>query len=101
MKFYLAEMEMREAVEEAKTLEDFVRIGFSHVEFKSKRGEIFYCYEMIGDHEVEAYPIHRADPMVERLNGETPVEFVCYDRDDDGYTIVIIEEKKDEEVQSN
>lgn len=95
MKFYLAEMEMYENVKEAKTLEDFVRIGFSHVEFKSKRGEMFYCYEMIGDHEVEGYPIHRADPSLERIDGGTEVEFVGFDKDDDGYTIVEVKEVKE------
>lgn len=94
MKFYLAEMEMYENVNEAKTLEDFIRIGFSHVEFKNKRGEVLYCYEMIGDHQVEAYPIHRADPTVERLDGSIEVDFVGFDKDDDGYTIVEIKERK-------
>lgn len=93
MKFYLAEMEMREAVEEAKTLEDFVRIGLSHVDYVDKKGERWLCYEMVGSHEVEAYPMYSNDPMVARLDGETEVVFCGYDRDDDGYTIVEVKEK--------
>lgn len=98
MKFYLAELEMREAVEEAKTLEDFVRIGFSHVDYVDKKGERWLCYEMIGDHEVEGYPMYSKDPMLKRLGGEVEVAFCNYDQDGDGFTTVIVKEKVDEEV---
>lgn len=92
MKFYLAEMEAKEAVDEAKTLEDFVMIGFSHVEYIAKNKERYFCYEMMGDHEVEAYPMNREEPMIEKIDGTTEAKFVCYDRDADGYTTIVVEE---------
>lgn len=93
MQFYQAELEMREAVEDGKTLEDFVRIGFSHVKFKSKKHGMFLCYEMIGDHTVESYPMYADDPMVVKLDGAIKVRFSHYDTDCEGFTVIEVEEE--------
>ncbi len=93
MKFYQAELEARDLVNSGETLEDFVRIGFSHVKFKSKKHGVFLCYEMIGDHTVEGYPMYADEPMVEKLDGTTKVRFSHYDTDCDGFTVIEVEEE--------
>lgn len=92
MKFWMAEQDMMNDVVEAETLADYVRIGFSRVDFLDKNKKLYFCYELTGDDEVDAYPMNSNDPMITHLNGSTRVRFNGYDKDSDGYTTIEVEE---------
>ena len=94
MKFYLAEKESFDNLSRAQTLGDVVRIGFNRVDFKDKDGHSYECYEITDGKYVISYHCQDGDSIMERLDGDIPIDQLEteIDRDEDQYTIVSVKE---------
>ncbi len=102
MRFYMAEKEAFDELGACETLGDVVRIGFNRVDFKDKNGDWYECYDITESKWVIGYK--RNANAGEDKHVKLPIDIeidqfeTALDRDEDQYTIVIVEELvRDEE----
>lgn len=93
MKFFMAEREAFEELEASRTLGEIVRIGFNRVDFIDKDGEMFECWEMMGN-KVIGHQYKDGEPVEIKIDGDTTIDqcSVLIDRDEDNYTIIQVTE---------
>ena len=82
MKLWQAEKEAFDALLNAQTLEDFVRIGFNSVRVELDGDNHIWVYEMVGD--------HTCGGMGVNLDGRTPAKLDEITTDDDGYHVIYV-----------
>lgn len=88
MRLWQVEQEAFKAMEEAKTLADFVRIGFNSVRVIIDSDNIIYLTDMVGDHKVGGQGIE--------LDGRIPAELDQLDTDDLGLHIIYVKVKPED-----
>lgn len=91
MKLWQAEKEAFDAMEEAKTLADFVRIGFNAVHYKD-----YVLYEMVGDNVVGGVELGSGVSDGVKLDGSIKVELADFTNDDNGYHVIEVKDKEEE-----
>lgn len=91
MKLWQAEKEAFDAMEEAKTLADFVRIGFNAVYYKD-----YVLYELVGDNAVSGVELGSGVSDGVKLDGSIKVELADFTTDDDGYHVIEVKDKEEE-----
>lgn len=94
MKFYMAEKEAFDELGASETLGDIIRIGFNRVDFISKDGKRFECWEMSGNNKVLGHRYEDGEYVDLELDGDTPIDqdSIMLDRDEDYYTIIQVKE---------
>ena len=92
MRFYIAERDALEEARAAETIGDLIHIGFNRVDFKRLDGYTYECWEFANGKEVQAY----RRPSCESVNLPSDIKIdrrrMYFDKDEDGYTIVEVEE---------
>ena len=91
MKLWQAEKEAFDAMEEAKTLADFVRIGFNAVHYKD-----YVLYEMVGDNVVGGVKLGSGVSDGVKLDGSIKVKLADFTTDDNGYHVIEVKDKEEE-----
>lgn len=94
MELWQAEMSAFRAVKKAKTLADYLRIGFNRVDFVDKNGHTYQCYELSGDNKTNLYKRSVSiDGIVYDFDANIKVKFDGYDYDEDDYRFVKVSEE--------
>lgn len=96
MKLWQAEKEAFDAMEEAKTLADFVRIGFNAVHYKD-----YVLWEMVGGNKVSGEENTSKGMEYVELDGDIPVELNEFTTDDLGFHVVYVKDSERENNGSN
>lgn len=96
MRFYIAERDALEEARAAETIGDLIRIGFNRVDFKRLDGYTYECWEFANGKEVQAYRRPSGEPVILSADIKIDRHRVYFDKDEDGYTIVEVEEYSDE-----
>lgn len=99
MRFYIAEREALEEARAAETIGDLIRIGFNRVDFKRLDGYTYECWEFANGKEVQAYRRPSCEPVNLPADIKIDRRRMYFDKDEDGYTIVEVEEKEDEQQE--
>ena len=89
MKLWQAEKEAFDAMDQAKTLADFVRIGFNAVHYKD-----YVLMEMSGDNKVSGEEFSNDAVGCVELDGSIPVELDDFTTDDLGYHVIRVKDKE-------
>ena len=94
MRFYMAEKEAFDELEESETLGDIIRIGFNRVDFINSDGKKFECWEMSGNNKVLGHRYEDGEYADLELDGDITIDkhSIIVDRDEDNYTIIQVEE---------
>lgn len=96
MRFYIAERDALEEARAAETIGDLIRIGFNRVDFKRLDGYTYECWEFANGKEVQAYRRPSGEPVNLPADIKIDRHRMYFDKDEDGYTIVEVEEYRDE-----
>lgn len=94
MKFFMAEKEAFDELGASETLGDIIRIGFNRVDFTNKDGKKFECWELYNSKTVIGNCYEDGEYQTVRLDADTPIDqhSIMLDRDEDYYTIILVEE---------
>ena len=92
MRFYIAERDALEEARAAETIGDLIRIGFNRVDFKRLDGNTYECWEFANGKEVQAYRQPSCEPVKMPADIKIDRRRMYFDKDEDGYTIVEVEE---------